>query len=136
MIFGVYTPSDISPIGEVMVKIMDKSILREKSFSFAKEIVFTVKAIQQTHGEFVLTKQLLRSGTSIGANVYEAKYAQSNDDFISKLEIALKECFETEYWLNLLYETNYLSINEYQSLTNTCGLIRRLLISSCKTAKQ
>ncbi len=86
--------------------------------------------------ESVLTNQLLRSGTSIGANVYEAQYAQGKKDFISKLEIAQKECFETEYWLDLLFETGYIEESIYKPLQNQCGAIRRMLISSLNTAKE
>ena len=86
--------------------------------------------------ESVLTNQLLRSGTSIGANVYEAQYAQGKKDFISKLEIAQKECFETEYWLDLLFETGYIEESINKPLQNQCGAIRRMLISSLNTAKE
>lgn len=83
----------------------------------------------------MLTNQLLRSGTSIGANLHEAQYAQGPKDFISKLEIAQKECYETEYWLELLYETGYMSEEQYRLLKNDCGAIRRMLIASLNTAK-
>ena len=86
--------------------------------------------------ESVLTNQLLRSGTSIGANIHEAQYAQGKKDFISKLEIAQKECFETEYWLELFFETGYIPESTYKPLQNQCGAIRRMLISSLKTAKE
>ena len=86
--------------------------------------------------ESVLTNQLLRSGTSIGANIHEAQYAQGKKDFISKLEIAQKECFETEYWLELLFETGYISEIVYKPLQNQCGTIRRMLISSINTIKK
>lgn len=86
--------------------------------------------------ESVLTNQLLRSGTSIGANIHEAQYAQGKKDFISKLEIAQKECFETEYWLELLFETGYISETVYKPLQNQCATIRRMLISSINTVKK
>lgn len=114
---------------------MSESILRDKAKEFAKEIVVFMREVKEKHKENILTNQLLRSGTSIGANVYEAQYAQSTADFISKLEIALKECFESEYWLELLFEINYLKENDYKKLKNECGTIRKMLISSCKTAK-
>lgn len=114
---------------------MSESVLRDKSKSFAKNIVITTREIKKRSKESVLTNQLLRSGTSIGANVHEAQYAQGTADFISKLEIALKECFESEYWLELLFETGYLNEEEYKKLINECGTIRRMLISSCKTMK-
>ena len=78
----------------------------------------------------------MRFGTSIGANVYEAQYAQDKKDFISKPEIAQKECFETEYWLDLLFETGYIEESIYKPLQNQCGAIRRMLISSLNTAKE
>ena len=114
---------------------MKGNILVEKSKQFAKEIVFTTKEIQQTRKEYALTDQLLRSGTSIGANIHEAQYAQSKNDFISKFEIAQKECYETEYWLELLFETNCMTEKEYNTLKNECGAIRRMIISSMKTIK-
>ena len=83
----------------------------------------------------VLVNQLLRSGTSIGANIHEAQYAQGTRDFISKLEIAQKECYETEYWFELLYEAGCIEEAIYKSIQNDCGAIRRMLISSLKTIK-
>ena len=115
---------------------MSESILREKAKEFAKNVVFLVREIKANNKESVLTNQLLRSGTSIGANIHEAQYAQGTADFISKLEIALKECFESEYWLELLFETGYLEERQYKKFNNDCGLIRRMLISSCKTLKE
>ena len=82
-----------------------------------------------------MVNQLLRSGTSIGANIHEAQYAQSKKDFISKLEIAQKECYETEYWLQLLFETGCMSESKYKAIQNDCGAIRRMLIASLKTIK-
>ncbi len=114
---------------------MSESILRKRAKEFAKNIVFLTREIKANHKEGVLTNQLLRSGTSIGANIHEAQYAQGTADFISKLEIALKECFESEYWLELLFETGYLEETQYKKVNNDCGVIRRMLISSCKTLK-
>ena len=114
---------------------MSESILREKAKEFAKNIVFITREIKSNNKESVLTNQLLRSGTSIGANIHEAQYAQGTADFISKLEIALKECFESEYWLELLFETDCLPETVYKPLQNECGAIRRMLISSLKTIK-
>ena len=82
-----------------------------------------------------MINQLFRAGTSVGANVAEAQFAQSKKDFISKLEIAQKECYETEYWMELLFETGYISENVYKPLQNQCGQIRRMLISSLNTTK-
>ncbi len=114
---------------------MSDSILRTKSKEFAKQIVFLCRNIKNDHKESVITNQLLRSGTSVGANLHEAQYAQGSKDFVSKLEIALKECNESEYWLELLFETGYISEEKYRVLRNECGIIRRMLINSCKTIK-
>ena len=114
---------------------MAESILRNESKDFAKRIILLCKDIKSTTKETVLTNQLLRSGTSIGANIYEAQYAQGKKDFISKLEIAQKECYESEYWMELLFETGYITESIYKPLKNQCGTIRRMLISSLTTAK-
>lgn len=114
---------------------MSESIIREKAKEFAKNIVFLTKEIKINKKESVLSNQLLRSETSIGANIHEAQYAQGTADFISKIEIALKECFESEYWLELLFETGYIEEKQYKKLNNDCGVIRKMLISSCKTLK-
>ena len=115
---------------------MPDSVLRHKSKEFAKQIVFLCRDTKARAKESVMTNQLLRSGTSTGANIHEAQYAQGKKDFISKLEIAQKECFETEYWLELLFETGYIEESEYRPLQNQCGAIRRMLISSLNTAKE
>lgn len=115
---------------------MSVSPLREQSKDFAKQIVVLCREIKATHKESVLTNQLLRSGTSIGANLHEAQYAQGTRDFISKLEIAQKECYETEYWLELLFETGYICEEQYKPLQNCCGAIRRMLIASITTKKK
>lgn len=109
---------------------MSDSVLRDKAKQFAKDIVFLCREIKSSHKEAVLVNQLLRSATSI-----EAQYAQSKNDFISKLEIAQKECYETEYWLELLFETYCIEEEKYKKLQNECGAIRRMLISSLKTVK-
>ena len=114
---------------------MSDSILRDKAKEFAKEVVLLCREMKANHKESVLINQLLRSATSIGANLHEAQYAQSTNDFISKLEIAQKECYETEYWLELLFETNCMSDENYKCIQNDCGAIRRMLISSLKTIK-
>ena len=114
---------------------MSNSPLRDKSKEFAKQIVLLCRDIKAIHKESVLTNQLLRSGTSIGANLHEAQYAQGTRDFISKLEIAQKECYETEYWLELLFDTGYIPEQQYRSIQNNCGAIRRMLISSLTTLK-
>ena len=114
---------------------MSNSIMRDKAKEFAKKVVFICREIKSEKKETVLVNQLLRSATSIGANIHEAQYAQSTKDFISKLEIAQKECYETEYWLELLFETNCIEEKDYKPLQNDCGAIRRMLISSLKTIK-
>ncbi len=114
---------------------MADSVLRDKSKQFAKDVIFLCREIKASHKEAVLANQLLRSATSIGANIHEAQYAQSKNDFISKLEIAQKECYETEYWLELLFETDCIKEDKYKKTQNECGAIRRMLISSLKTVK-
>ena len=114
---------------------MSNSIMRDKAKGFAKSIVFLCRNMKAEHKEMVLVNQLLRSGTSIGANIHEAQYAQGTRDFISKLEIAQKECYETEYWLELLFETGCIEEYTYKSIQNDCGAIRRMLIASLNTIK-
>ena len=107
----------------------------EKAKDFAVEIINTCKNIKETKRESVLTNQLIRSGTSVRANIHESKYGHGTADFIAKMQIALKECYESEYWLELLNRTGYLSDELYNSLKNLCGTIRRMLISSINTTK-
>jgi len=109
-----------------------KNLLREETINFAIEISDICDNIK---GCSVYINQLLRCSSSIGANLHEAKYAQSRADFINKLEIALKESFETEYWLELLARKNKINDSTYKSLINKCGTIRRKLIASVNTAK-
>jgi four helix bundle protein len=106
--------------------------LADLSMGFSVEIVNLCKEMR---GNFVLRNQLLRSGTSIGANIHEANYAQSKPDFISKFQIALKECYETEYWLQLLKRTGMIAHDTAVSLCEKSGTIRRILIASINTAK-
>ena len=114
---------------------MDKAV-QEKSFHFAVRIVNLCKFLQNEKKEYILYKQLFRCGTSIGANVAEAQQAQSRADFVSKLNIALKEAYETDYWLRLLHETNYLTESAFQSVISDCRELEKLLISIIKTAKE
>ena len=114
---------------------MADSVLRTKSKEFAKDIVLLCRKLKQSGIESALINQFLRSGTSVGANVHEAQYAQGTKDFISKLEIALKECSETEYWLELLYETNSLTEADFESFHSKCIELRRMLVSSVTTLK-
>lgn len=100
---------------------------------------FAVKILKLTEGmkgHYALVNQLERSSASIGANIREAKYAHSRPDFIAKLQIALKECYETEYWLELLQKAGLLSTEEGKPITHDCGVIRRMLISSINTARK
>ncbi len=109
---------------------------KEQLRNDAKELAVAVcDACNEIKGARSQTDQLTRASSSIGANLREAKYAQSRQDFISKLEIALKEAFETEYWLELLFETRKLDEQTYKYLKNKCGSIRRRIIASVKTAK-
>ena len=114
---------------------MSDSVLRNKSKDFAKDIVFLCRALKQSGVESALINQLLRCGTSVGANIQEAQYAQGTKDFISKLEISLKECNESEYWLELLYETNSLTEAEFKDFQSKCIELRRMLVSSITTLK-
>ena len=98
-------------------------------------VVETTALCDNIKGRSVFVNQLLRSCSSIGANAHEAKYAQSTADFISKMEIALKECYETEYWLEILFKVNSIDEPTYKNLLNKCGTIRRKLIASVTTAK-
>ena len=100
-----------------------------------KEYSFLCREMKSNRKEAVLVNQLLRSATSVGANLHEAQYAHSENDFIVKLEIAQKECYETEFWLELLYETDCFEEEKYIKLQNECGAIRRMLIASLKTVK-
>ena len=115
---------------------MAESIMLDKAKDFAVEIINMCKDIKETKRESVLTNQLMRSGTSIGANIHESKYAHGTADFISKMQIALKECYESEYWLELLNRTGYIDDKQYKSIINNCGQIRRMLISSINTVKE
>ena len=112
---------------------MAESIMLDKAKDVAVEIINVCKTIKETKRESVLTNQLMRSGTSIGANIHESKYAHGTADFIAKMQIALKECYESEYWLELLNRTGYLSDEQYKIILNECGQIRRMLISSINT---
>jgi four helix bundle protein len=113
-----------------------ENIIKIKSYQFAVRVVNLYKFLVEDKKEFVISKQLLRSGTSIGANVREAEHAESKADFIHKLSIALKEANETEYWLDLLKETSYLNNSEYISIQVDIKEILKLLTSIIKTSKQ
>lgn len=113
---------------------MGNTIL-EKSMDFAVRIVRLYQYLCKEKKEFILSKQLLRSGTSVGANLREAKYAQSTNDFISKNSIALKEASETEYWLELLFRTGYLTEKEYNTIIADCSELVKMLTAIVKTTK-
>ena len=108
--------------------------LTEQSLDFAVHIINLVKQLKEQR-ENIMSNQIGRSGTSIGANIREAKYAHVTADFISKMQIALKEASETGYWLELLHRTNYINDQQYKALSDKCAAIRVMLIASCKTAK-
>ena len=109
------------------------SVTLDKSKNFAIRIVKLYQYLCTEKKEFVLSKQLLRSGTSIGANLAEAIYGISDKDFLSKMYISLKECAETKYWLDLLFKTDYLTEQQYQSINEDCTELIKLLTSSAKT---
>ncbi len=115
---------------------LTENAIYQKSFQFAVRIVNLCKYLQEDKKEFILSKQILRSGTSIGANVAEAQQAQSKPDFTSKANIALKEAAETDYWLRLLYETDYLSKSQFDSMISDCDEIESILVSIVKTSKK
>jgi four helix bundle protein len=113
----------------------NENVVKEKSFEFSVRIVNLYKHLTANKQEYVLSKQLLRSGTSIGANICEAEQAQSVSDFISKLSIALKEACESDYWLRLLHRTDYMNDTEYSSIIADCRDITKLLTSIIKSLK-
>ena len=116
-------------------KLKDNPV-KEKSFKFAIRIVKLYKYLKDTKNEFVLAKQILRCGTSIGANVNEAQQGQSKKDFLMKMNIALKECSETKYWIDLLYETEYITNSMKQSIHEDCVELEKLLTTIVKTTSE
>jgi four helix bundle protein len=114
---------------------MKENIIKTKSFEFALQIVKLYQFLSETKREFVLSKQVLRSGTVIGALVRESEHAESKADFIHKLSIALKEANESDYWIDLLVRSGYISESEYRSLFSNLDEIIRLLVSIVKTSK-
>ena len=115
---------------------MSDSIIKNKSFSFAIRIINLYKFLVENKKEYVLSKQLLRSGTAVGALVREAQNAESSADFVHKLGVAQKENDETLYWLELLFETNYLDENEYNSIQNDANELLRMIRSAIITSKR
>ena len=114
----------------------ENNIVEEKSFEFSVRIVNLYKYLTTARQEYVMSKQLLRSGTIIGANVCEAQQAQSPMDFLSKMSIALKEAYESDYWLRLLQKTEYLNKDEYNSIISDCRAITKLLVTIVKSTKE
>lgn len=118
----------------IYTNIMD-NVIENKSFQFAIRIVRLYKFLCEEKKEYILSKQLLRAGTSIGANVTESQQAQSKTDFVSKISIALKEASETKYWIKLLGATEYLSENQTKSILDDCVEIEKILVTILKSAK-
>lgn len=115
---------------------MTEVTIKDKSYAFAVRIIRCYQHLKENKKEFVLSKQLLRSGTSIGANVREAQQAQSRKDFLSKMSIAMKEATETQYWLDLLMDTGYLDKEKTKTLYNECNQLCKMLTCIIKTTKQ
>ncbi|MBP6431198.1 MAG: four helix bundle protein [Ferruginibacter sp.] len=116
--------------------MMKENILKDKSFAFAVRMVNLYKFLKKEHGEYIISQQLIRSGTSVGAIVREAEHAESLKDFIHKLSIGLKEANESKYWLDLLFATDFINKKMYESLNNDCEELLKLLIASVKTSKR
>ena len=115
---------------------MDRdNLIARLSLDFALRIVKLRKYLSETKNEYILSKQILRSGTSIGANIYESEHAQSKDDFLAKLYISLKEANETKYWLELLHLSDYIDDNQYESIINDLGKIIGTLVNIIKKTK-
>ncbi len=117
-------------------KLKTESVLKDKSYKFALRSVKLCRFLTEDHREYILSKQMLRSGTSIGANIVEAGQAQSRADFIHKLSISLKEAFETQYWLELLRDGEYLTGDQATSMLTDCSELQKILTASIKTAKE
>ena len=113
---------------------MKENKLKDLSMEFSVDIIRLVRQLKAEH-ETIISDQIGKSGTSIGANIHEAQYAQSKKDFISKLEIALKEASETGYWLELLYKTKQIDQQTFDALSSKCTALRVMLIASCRTVK-
>lgn len=115
---------------------MNESILRTKSYKFAIRIVNFFQFLRKEKKEYVLSKQILKSGTAIGALIKEAEFGQSRADFVNKMQIALKEANETDYWLNILRDTGFINDKMFQSLNDDCQELIKLLVATVKTAKK
>ena len=132
----VQNPSGFVRFFIVIGAIMKENLLIDKSLAFASRIIKLYQYLTTTKQELVISKQIVRSGTSIGANINEANYGQSKADFISKMHIALKETSETEYWLRLLTMSEYLTNDMGDSLLTDCFELKRMLVASINTAKK
>jgi len=115
---------------------MGKNVIKEKSFNFALQVIRLYKELCESKKEFILSKQLLRSGTSVGANIRESEHAESKADFIHKLSIAQKEANESEYWIELLYKSEYIDKTMYESINDNISEIKRLLSSILVSLKK
>ena len=115
---------------------MKQNILKDKSFQLAIRVVNLYKYLKKQHGEYILSQQIIRSGTCVGAIIREAEHAESTKDFIHKLSIGLKEANETKYWLDLLLATEFINKRMYNSINQDCEELLKLLIASVKTSKQ
>lgn len=115
---------------------MKENILKSKSFNFAVRIVNLYKYLKKQHSEYILSQQIIRSGTSVGAIIREAEHAESTKDFIHKLSIGLKQINECKYWLDLLFATDFITNKMYHSVNNDCEELLKLLIASVKTTKR
>ena len=114
----------------------EDNVVKEKSFEFSVRIVNLYKHLTTAKQEYIMSKQLLRSGTSIGANICEAEQAQSTSDILSKMNISLKESSESDYWIRLLHRTSYLNDEEYKSIIKDCRDLTKLLVSIVKSTKE
>ena len=132
----VQNPSGFVRFFIVIGAIMKENLLIDKSLAFASRIIKLYQYLTTAKQELVISKQIVRSGTSIGANINEANYGQSKADFISKMHIALKETSETEYWLRLLTMSEYLTNDMGDSLLTDCLELKRMLVASINTAKK
>lgn len=115
---------------------MKENVLVDLSKQFSIDIIKLCTTLKEQKKSSILLNQLLRCGTSIGANIHEANYASSKADFVNKLQIALKECYETDYWLTLFKETDIITEIQYANLFSVCCKLRKLLVASITTAKQ
>ncbi|MBR3890100.1 four helix bundle protein [bacterium] len=115
---------------------LKENVIKTKSFDFAVSIIKLYKFLSEKKKEFVLSKQILRSGTSIGANVNEAQQGQSKKDFLMKMNISLKECSETKYWIELLYVTEYINTEQKDNILNKCIELEKMLTAIVKTTSE